>query len=243
MAGRNLTGPSTSPAQKLFSSSATARHALGERFVTADGRRFVYVKAGASALVVGNAIQARAQDADHDQLTVVTGAVGSTELTITTGSGGGALDANEYAGGFAVIDTTPGLGYAYPIVGHAAISASANGIINLAMPIEVALTTSSKVTLMTNAYDGVIQHPVTTATGVCVGGAIYPIAASEYGWIQTFGPGAALIAGTPGVGQPVTSVGAVAGALSVHSAELNSVAEMMVTGVDGKVLPVFWTIG
>jgi hypothetical protein len=242
MSGRNLTGYPTSPAQPLFSSSATQAHQLGEKFVTADGRSFRYVQAGGSALVVGDAIQARAQDADHDQLAVVTGAVGSYEITITTGASGGALDENEYAGGFAVIDTTPGLGYCYPIVGHAAIAALTNGILKLAMPLQVALTTSSKVTLMTNAYNGVIQHPVTTATNVCVGGAIYPIAASEFGWIQTGGPGAALILGTPGVGQPVTSVGATAGGLTVHSAELNIVAEMMVTGVNGKVLPVFWKI-
>lgn len=243
MGGRNLTGSPISPAQALFSSSATARHMPGEQFVTGDGRRFRYVKNGASALVVGDAVQARAQDIDHDQLTVVTGTVGAFEITLTTGASGGALDANEYAGGFAVIDTTPGLGYAYPISGHAAIAALANGVIKLAMPLQVALTTSSRVTLMTNAYDGVIQHPVTTATNVCVGGAIYPIAASEFGWIQTFGPGAGLILGTPAVGQPLTSVGATAGGLTVHSAELNIVAEMMVTGVNGKVLPVFWKVG
>jgi hypothetical protein len=242
MSGRNLTGYAAAPAQPLFSSSATRYHTPGTKFMTTDGRIFRYVKAGGSALVVGNAIQAPAQDTDHDQLTVVSGAINSDEITITTGSGNGALDANEYAGGFAVIDTTPGLGYAYPIAGHAAISASTNGVLKLAMPIQVALTTSSKVTLMKNPWEGVIQHPVTTATGVCLGGAVYPIAASEYGWIQSHGPGAALIAGTPAVGQPVTSVGAVAGALSVHSAELNVVAEMMVTGVDTKVLPVYWKV-
>lgn len=242
MSGRNLTGYGTAPAQPLFSSSATRAHSPGEKFVTPDGRTFRYVQAGGTALVVGNAIQAPAQDTDHDQLTVVAGAINALQLSFTTGSGSGALDENEYAGGFAVIDTTPGLGYVYPIVGHPAVAASSTAVITLAMPIQVALTTDSRVTLMKNPYAGVIQHPVTTATGVCLGGAIYPIAASEYGWIQSGGPGAALILGTPGVGQPVTSVGATAGGLTVHSAELNVVAEMMVTGVNGKVLPVFWKV-
>jgi hypothetical protein len=106
----------------------------------------------------------------------------------------------------------------------------------------VALTASSKVELTMNPYKGVIQHPVTTATGVTVGGAIWIIAATEYGWINTHGPGAALIAGTPAAGQPVTAVGAVAGALTVHSAELSNVAYMMKTGVNTEVGAVYWLL-
>ena len=143
-----------------------------------------------------------------------------------------------------VIDTTPGLGYIYRIKNHAAIAASTNGTLYLEDddPIQVALTTSSKVTLMTNPYKGVIQHPVTTATGYCIGGAVSAITAAYYGWVQSGGPGAGLIAGTPGAGLPVTCVGATAGALTVHSAELGTVAKMMVTGRTGKVCPVFWLV-
>ena len=230
-------------AQPLFSSSATQYHELGFP-ATGSGRNFRYVKAGAVALVVGNALQSRVEDTAHDDTTCRVTAIGATSLLITTGSGSGALDENEYAGGFAVIDTTPGLGYCYAIKSHAAIAASTDGALNLVdgETVQVALTASSKITLVANPYDTVIQHPVTTATNSCIGGAIYPIAISEYGWIQTAGIGAALIAGTPGAGQPVTSTGAVAGALSVHSAELNTAATMQVTGRDGKVLPVMWLL-
>jgi hypothetical protein len=230
-------------AQPLFSSSATQYHELGF-LATFGGQKFRYVKAGATALVVGNALQATVQDVDHDDVTCRATAIGATSLLITTGSSGGALDENEYADGYAVVDTTPGLGYTYRIKSHAAIAASTNGSLELVdgESVQVALTASSKITLVANPYKNVIQHPVTTASGTCIGGAVYPIVASEYGWIQSGGPGAALIAGTPAVGQPVTSTSAAAGALSVHSAELNEVAYMMVTGRDGKVLPVFWTI-
>lgn len=229
--------------QPLFSSKADPSHELGFK-AAFGGQTFRYVKAGASALVVGNALQARVQDTDHDDITCRATAIGATSLLITTGSGNGALDENEYADGYAVIDTTAGIGYTYRIKGHAAIAASTNGALELVdgESVQVALDTNSKITLVANPYKAVIQHPVTTASNTCVGGAIYPIAAGEFGWIQTGGPGAALIAGTPGAGQPVTSVGAVAGALSVHSAELNSVASMMVTGRDTKVLPVYWLI-
>lgn len=209
-----------------------------------EGGIYRYVKAGASNLVVGNALQAPAEDADHDDITVRATDAGSFELLITTGSGSGALDANEYAGGLAIIDTTPGLGYAYRIDYHAAIAASTNGSIFLTRknPIQVALTASSKVTLVKNPYKGVIQCPVTTATNTCLGGAVAAITAEYFGWIQSGGPGAALIAGTPAKGQPVTSTSSAAGSLAVHSAELSNVAYMMVTGRDGKVLPVFWQI-
>lgn len=228
--------------QDPWSSSATPRHAVGVVARSTDGRTYRYVKAGAVALVVGNALQARIEDTAHDAQVCRITALGATALLMTTEATNGALDAQEYAGGFAVIDTTPGLGYIYHIDSHAAIAASTDGTLVLEddEPIQVALTATSRLTLVNNPYDEVIQHPVTTATNVCVGGCIYPIAISEYGWIQSAGPGAALIAGTPGAGQPVTSTGAVAGALSVHSAELNVAAEMMVTGRDTKVLPVRW---
>jgi hypothetical protein len=227
-----------------FDFGSTQLHALGTPGEAKGGRKFRYVKAGASALVVGNALQAPAEDADHDDVTVRATAAGSTELLITTGSGNGALDANEYNEGFAVIDTTPGLGYIYRIKYHAAIAASTNGSLFLEDDdaIQVALTASSKVTLVKNPYKDVIQCPVTTATNTCVGGAVAAITAAYYGWIQTGGPGAALIAGTPAKGQPVTSTSSAAGSLAVHSAELSNVAYMMVTGRDGKVLPVFWQL-
>lgn len=230
-------------AQPLFSSSSTQYHELGFK-ATFGGQSFRYALAGATALVVGNALQTQVEDVDHDDITCRVTAIGATSLLITTGASGGALDENEYAGGYAVIDTTAGLGYTYRIASHAAIAASTNGALNLVdgETVQVALSAASKITLVANPYRKVIQHPVTTATGTCVGGAVYPVTAAEYGWVQTGGPGAGLIAGTPAVGQPVTTVGAVAGALTVHSAELNNVAYMMVTGRDTKVLPVFWLI-
>lgn len=242
----NIAGWPVAIGQEAWSSNAAANkaHPLGQPGVTADGRFYRYCLAGATSLVVGNALQTRVEDVDHDNIAVRATAIGDKALLITTGASGGALDADEYADGFAVIDTTPGLGYLYKISGHAAIAASTDGSLNLAdnETVQVALTTSSKITLVANPYSKVIQHPVTTATGAPVGGCTYIITNAQYGWIQSGGPGAALIAGTPGAGQPVTTTGAVAGALTVHSAELSSVAHMMVTGRDGKVLPVQWLL-
>ena len=238
----------TAVAQPLFSSSATQFHELGFR-AEGNGRTFRYAKAGATTLVVGNALQSAVEDVDHDDITCRATAIGATSLLITAGSGGGALDENEYAQGFAVIDTTAGLGYTYMIQSHAAITASANGELKLVdgETVQVALDTNSKITLVANPYRHVIQKPATTATNSCVGGAIYPIVGGatgtgEYGWIQTGGLGAALISGTPGAGQPVCSTSSVPGALVVHSAELDAVATMQCTGRSGKVCPVMWLL-
>jgi len=229
--------------QPLFSSSATQFHELGFRAV-GSGRSFRYAKNGGVLLVVGNCLQAPIEDVDHDDIAVRATAIGDRTLKITTGASGGALDENEYAEGFAVVDTTPGIGYVYSIASHAAIAASTNGELVLVdgETVQVALSTASKITLTQNPYKNVIQHPVTTATNSAIGGCIYPLAISEFGWVQTGGPGAALILGTPGAGQPLTSVGATAGALTVHSAELNVVATMNCTGRAGKVLPVVWLL-
>ena len=239
----NFTGDPQIAARNLFSTSATQEHDLGSRFVTSDGRVFRYCLAGASALVVGNVIQASAQDTAHQQLTPSAAAAGAVQIVAALGASAAA--ANLYAGGWAIIDTTPGLGYAYPISGHAAVASSGTITLNLDRdsPVDVALTTSSRVSLQRNPYAGVIQAP-TTLTGAVVGVAIYPITAAQYGWIQTHGPAAVLVAGTPGVGLAVVVPGSAAGAVVIDGAASATkvVGSMMVTGVDGKVQAVLINI-
>lgn len=227
-------------AQPLFSSSATQFHEPGFMAVGED-RVFRYAKAGA-LLVTGNCLQSPAQTTGWAQLVCRVTAIGATQLLFTTG--GTALAENDLADGYAVIQEATGAGFTYHIKSNAAIGTTSNGALNLVdgETIQVALDGTSKVTLTVNPFKSVIQHPVTTATSSAIGGCVFPIASGEWGWVQTRGLGAGLIAGTPAVGQPVTSTGAVAGALTVHSAELNTVATMQVTGVDGKILPVTWLI-
>ncbi len=231
---RQLTSDPEGAGQALYTSSPDAKHAFGERAVTADGRVFRYAKAGASDLVAGNMIQAPAQIANHLALTPVAAAIGATSITVALGAT--AATAGQYSGGWAFISTAPGNGYAYPISGHAAAALSTSVVIQLEEPLKVALTTSSRVDLQMNPYNGVIQTPVTTLTGACVGNAPYIITAAEYGWIQTRGPAAALVAGTPGVGLAVVVPGTAAGAVVVDGAAAATqvVGSMLTTGVDGK---------
>lgn len=229
-------------AQPLYSSDATQRHPLGFPAFSIDGRRFRYTKAGGTTLVVGNMIQAPAQVTDADQLAVqAAAAVGATQISVTTG-GTNAIVANQYAGGWAVITVTPGLGYLYMIGSHPAAATTTTMVITLAggETVQVALTTSSKVTLVPNPYLATKQTPVTTLTGAVVGAAVFPIVTLEHGWIQTQGVAGVLIAGTPGVGLAVVCPATAAGAVVIDGAASATqvVGSMMVTGVDGVVQPV-----
>lgn len=231
----NLTSDPQAAGQPLYTSSSTQYHALGERLVTSDGRVFRYAKAGAVDLVAGNWIQSPAQLANHQNIApTATFAIGATAVTVTLGAT--AATANQYAGGQMVVTITPGLGQAIAILGHPAALSGATLTLTLAEPLRVALTTTTRVDLVPNLFNGVIQNPITTLTGVCVGVATYIITAAEYGWIQRSGLCGALIAGTPGVGLAIVVPGTAAGAAVIDGAAsaTNVVGTMASTGGDGE---------
>ncbi len=237
--GRQLTHDPLIIGQGLYDSSSTQLHPLGTLGTDGNGRYFRYAKAGAVALVRGNVVQGPAQITTHDQLTPAAAAIGAEKITVTLDSTNDATE-NYYAEGLAVIDTTPGLGQFLPIIGHPLVAASAAGVFSLGTTLEVALTTSSRVTLVPNPYRGVIASP-TTLTGPVVGVAIAAIAAGEFGWVAVRGSFGVLIAGTPAVGAAVGVPGSAAGAVVIDGAAtsgLYPIGVMQVTGVDGKVLPV-----
>jgi hypothetical protein len=234
-----LQTPPLAYGQIEFSDSATAKHEVGAQAIGRGGRKFRYVKVGDTALVAGNVVQAPAELSDHYGQTPAAAVIGATSVTVTIG-GSTAVTADQYAGGQLIVDTTPGEGYAYLIQTHPAASGGATCVMTLADPIQVALTTASRVTFVSNPYTGVIAAPATTLTGAVVGVAIYPITALYYGWIQTSGPASVLIAGTPAVGQALSApTSGTAGAASINSSTLPHIGSIMVTGVNGKILPVF----
>jgi len=222
--------------QDDFVSTATPTHTIGTRAVSDDGCVYRYVKAGAVDLVAGNVIQGPATIPNHLANTPPAVAIGAKSFTYTPGNTAAA--AQFYAGGYLQVDTTPGNGYRYVIDSHLAITASTAFTLNLRDPIQVALTTSSRVGLMPNKYNGVLQFPVTTATGPVVGVATYIISANQYGWVQTKGPASVLISGTPALGAYVMTPSAVAGSAIILTTTNLVVAQIVGTmlqiGVDTK---------
>lgn len=239
--GGQLKWPAT--AQPVFSSSSSQLHPLGARAEDIFGREYRYCLVGGTSLVAGDAIQAAAQVAAHQDRTPVAAAIDDRVIDISLGAT--AITANDYAGGIAVIDTTPGLGYSYPIKGHLAADSSATTFdSNLAegWTIQVALTTTSRVSLYANPYSRVIQSPVTTLTNTPAGVAVYPITNAQYGWLGVHGHFGTLIQGTPGVGVAVGPPGSAAGAVAVNTSTNPIVGFMMDTGQDAKVEGVFWIL-
>lgn len=210
--------------------SANPEFKLGDIARVGD-RVFRYVKAGGTALTVGNLLQSPAEVTNHQNLTPSAAAIGATSITVTLGAT--AATANQYAGGWAMISVTPGIGYMYEIESNPAADASASLTLTLKDAISIALTASSRVDLVLNPYSGVIQSP-TTATGTVVGVAVAPITASQYGWIQCGGVANVLAQGTITVGNLVVASNGTAGSVenAVNaSTEAQAPVGIAVTGI------------
>lgn len=215
-------------AQPLLSSSTTQLHNLGELVQANDGRSYRYALAGATALVAGKLQQASAQVTGDQNLTAVAAAVGDTALVSTSTV---TVTANQYANGYAIITVTPGVGYQYKISGHAAFTAEAPTF-TLADPIQVALTTSSRIDIIKNAFDSVIVNPA-AATSAPIGVAVYPVAIASYGWLQVLGTAAVLADGAITTGTTLIASNAVAGAVEpgADAADLQAVVGYAVSGI------------
>lgn len=194
--------------------------------VTSDGRSFRYCLAGATALVVGNLQQAQAEATDSQNLAVAAAAIGDLSIVTTTTL---TVTANEFAGGWAVISVTPGVGYQYRIRSHPAVTAAALTL-TLEDPIQVALTTGSRVDLVHNPYRSIIVQP-TTVTSSTVGVAVNNITAAQYGWLQNGGVGVCLTDGATSVGQQVTNSGTIAGAVIDAASTTRAIVGCAVTGI------------
>ncbi len=214
---------------------------LGSMITGADGREFRWCYAGGTTLVAGNLQQAPVQITNHANLVVVSAqAIGDTQITVTLG--GTAVTANQYAGGYVAIYSGTGAGLQYQISSHAAqATTTGNVTLNLADAIVVAITTSSKATLVLNPYNGVIVYP-TTATSAAVGVAPWALTTATYGWIQTHGVTAVQCNGAITVGLGVAPSSGTAGNVSVMAATLSQVGYALQSGVDSDYCAVYLTI-
>lgn len=182
--------------QELFTSSSTQGTDLGALATTGDGRYFRYFLNGAVTAVPGKIYQGPAEDATNQSpaggLAVAASAIGSTSVTLT---GSLTLAANLLTGAFMSVVITPGQGYNYKVASNTAVAGAANCAVTLEDPIQVALTTSSKVVFHLNPYSGCVVAPA-TLTAAPVGVPIYAVPNATYGWMQTHGPASCLLTGT-----------------------------------------------
>lgn len=221
----------------------------GQKFDTSDGRELVLVQNGAVALVSGVLVQSEAQVTAHQKLAMTVPAsypatAGSTQILVTNGST--VLNANKFAGGYAIISAGTGIGQMLKIASHQPAANAATFVVTLEDPIQVTLSATSKVSLLQNPYKNVIITPVTTATGGPVGVTLYPLAAStaptynattgiqetdgvqQWGFITCHGPAACLVDNTvTNVGYPLGVSKTTAGTVGV--ATLTTVPQIAVS--------------
>jgi hypothetical protein len=182
--------------QEIYTESLTQGIDLGALATTGDGRSFRYFKNGALATVAGKVYQGPAEDATNQSpaggLATAVAAKGTYAVTLT---GTLTLAANLLAGGFMSVAVTPGLGYTYKVKSNTVVAAAANCVVTLEDPLQIALTTASRVVFHQNPYNGSVVCP-TTMTAAPVGVATSVVTAAYYGWLQTHGPATCLVTGT-----------------------------------------------
>ena len=227
--------------QGLYDESSAQNHKLGELYVDPWGRKFRYVQAGASALVTGELLQEAAEVTNFRSMVVqAAAAIGDDMISVTLG--GTAVTANLFESGDLVVESSTGIGQAFKIVRHD-VQTSTTGTCKFYVnrAVKIALTTSSQVSVRKNAYDGVIEYPVTTATGRPVGIALYAMTAAYYGWIQSGGDAYALFDTGTNTSNEVTSLSpsaAVAG-----SVKPNGTVGQPVIGFSREIVSVDSTMG
>lgn len=183
----------------------------GQRFDTEDGREVVLFNNAAAALVSGVLTQHSAIVANHQNIAVVTYAGVNVQTglpaIITATLGATLANANQYQGGFAVVNAGVGKGQTLRISSSNATVASGTITITLEDPASVALDNTSKLCLIAQPYTSVVIAPTTaTASESCV--TLYPVPASVANTYDGTS-GALLTVGTPqfafGVTKGVTS--------------------------------------
>ena len=236
-----LSGPVHITGRDLYTSSAEKHHALGTLGVDKLGRKFRYVKAGGTSLVVGNVLQESVRDTQFTGLAVPAAiAIGAKTLVLTNGTT--TTVADQFKGGIAVVSESTGIGQQFVIAGNTVATSGAALTVTLEDDVRVALSTTSKVTLKMSPYMDVIVSP-TTRSGKTIGGAIYPITNAQYGWIQTGGLGAALSDATvAAVGEGLSPSTTTAGCVTKQVTLLENIGTAPILGVSAKVSPIWWMI-
>lgn len=238
----------------VTSNDASLATMVGQKFRSADGRRFVLVQNGVAAIASGRLVQGPARiGANHTGLAVIglapANPIGATTIKVTLG--GTVTTKNQYQGGYAVVSAGTGIGQTLRIAGNDAATASGTCTLTLEDPLSVALTSAdSKITLELNPYGspngtaytthGVIISPSGGTTGPSIGVTLYPIPAStatalSYGFIQCHGLVACLNDSVTAIGKDVMPSSSVDGAVVTYDAAVrNRVGTSTVAGEDQK---------
>lgn len=217
----------------LYAQDQYPQHQVGQLGEDEYGDLYRYAKVGASNISRGKLQLAPTQKTNHHNNAVAAAAaIGATQVSVTIGAT--AMVAGEYNNGYLIVNDATGEGQTYRIAQNPAIDSAGTGTIRLERGLVVALTTSSEVTFVHNAWNGVVE-----GTAVTVRAAGVPLIAGTAGyylWLKTRGVASVLIGTAATLGADVI-VGGTAGAVTDRTDALGASAEPVV-GVADVVLGV-----
>lgn len=243
---RGATGPLSLVANGQFQTSTDASLAtlVGTRWDLSDGREVRLVSAASGTTVAAGLLyQSAALIANHQNLAVTAvqaySANGNVPAKVTVTLGGTAVTANQYAGGFLVVNDNAGEGQTLRIASHPAQSSTTGDVaITLEDAPSVAITTASEVCLVPADGANVVINP-TTPTGSLAGFGLYTIAAGAYGFLVTKGICSVLNADANlTAGSAISPSNATAGGVENGVIAQGFVGRAMLAGVDTEYRPV-----
>ena len=225
------------------STDASNKTLVGTRWDLSDGREAMLVRAGAVDVAPGKLYQDAAIVANHQNLTVTAytaySANGNVPASVAVTLGATAATANQYAGGFVMVNSSTGAGQTLRIASHPAAGSGAGLVLTLEDGASsTAITTSSKVCLLPAHGADVIVYP-TTDTGAVVGVGLYTITAATYGFVISKGLVACLADGAIAVGSSISPSGVVAGAVKTGVLADGIIGNANQAGVDTEYRSIF----
>lgn len=236
--------PWTSEAQQQLPLGSIGFDPFGNKY------RYVIFDAANNG-VAGNLAQSVPQPANFVDLAVpaaapliTTGTAPHANNTVGVTLGGTAVTSGQFTGGRFVVSVTPGIGTQYTIASHD-VQASTTGLCNFNFEenLIVALTTSSKVTIMPHPFNGVVQSP-TTRTGFSAGVELLAIPKGNYGWLGTTGVFGALNDNVAGaVGQGISPSTTTAGCITKNVTLLANIGAYITAPTSAEVEPQWFNIG
>ncbi len=175
---------------QIYDTGVDQAWTLGTRAYAPDGRVFRYALNSAVALTTGKCVRRPEKTLGHGNLTVAAAAaLGATTFTVTLTFASTAFD--EYKDGLVYVNDVTGQGNLYGVVGNSLTNQEGTLTVNINVPLKIALTTSSQVSLIKNRYNGVRVTELTPNERVL---GVNPVAvvANGYFWAQVAGPATAL---------------------------------------------------
>ncbi len=233
-----------------WSNEAQSQLPLGSLGYDQFGNRYRYVLNNATnAMILGN-LQSRSNiDTNFVDLAVqaaapllVAGVAPTPNKTVALTLGASATTANQFAGGTAVVSVTPGIGQQFTINTHE-VKASGTCKFTFFEPLSVALTTSSKMTLLPHPHNGVVISPSTWA-GEPVGVAMNAMPVATYGWVGTHGVFGVRsdATGTQAIGKAMAPSVQTPGDVTLWVTVQHNIGVFLVAGVSAQVEPQWFNI-